>query len=209
MTVLPQSLATSIKEHLGRVRKLPRRIGKPATARSLSPLRFRASIQVRHASGHGSMRFPPARARWIRVPGWCAGTMRTRSHCRGRCTRLCDGRALLNWPRRIRCDIRSPPTSCNRATTSERCRSFSASSMRRSRPRGEARTGVLVIDVRTGDTSNWMRSSGVVTELYDVVALPGVVHPTSARFSPPRAATASEIPPSPLPLASPRGPLRS
>jgi hypothetical protein len=72
----------------------------------------------------------------------------------------------------------------------------------------EARTGVLVIDLRTENTSNWVRSSGVVTELYDAVALPAVVHPTSARFSPPRAATASEIPPSPLPLASLRGPLR-
>jgi hypothetical protein len=72
-----------------------------------------------------------------------------------------------------------------------------------------ARTGVLVIDLRKENTSNWMRSSGVVTELYDAVVLPAVVRPTSARSSPPRAATASEIPPSPLPLASLRGPLRS
>ena len=31
----------------------------------------------------------------------------------------------------------------------------------------EPRTGVLVIDLRTGDTPHWVRLSGVVTELYD------------------------------------------
>jgi uncharacterized protein (TIGR03032 family) len=46
----------------------------------------------------------------------------------------------------------------------------------------EARTGILVIDLRTGDTPHWVRLSGVVTELYDVVALPGVVRPMALGF---------------------------
>lgn len=41
----------------------------------------------------------------------------------------------------------------------------------------EPRCGVYVIDLRTGDIVHWLRIEGVVTELYDVVALPGVVRP--------------------------------
>ena len=56
-------------------------------------------------------------------------------------------------------------------------------SRRRSGLKGaEARTGILVIDLRTGDTSHWVRLSGVVTELYDVVALPRVVRPMALGF---------------------------
>jgi hypothetical protein len=40
----------------------------------------------------------------------------------------------------------------------------------------------LVIDLRTGDTPHWVRLSGVVTELYDVVALPGVGRPMALGF---------------------------
>ena len=39
-----------------------------------------------------------------------------------------------------------------------------------------------MIDIRTGDTLHWVRLSGVVTELYDVVALPGVVRPMALGF---------------------------
>ena len=39
-----------------------------------------------------------------------------------------------------------------------------------------------MIDLRTGDTSHWVRLSGVVTELYDVVALPRVVRPMALGF---------------------------
>jgi uncharacterized protein (TIGR03032 family) len=41
----------------------------------------------------------------------------------------------------------------------------------------EARCGLLVIDLRTGDTVHWVRLEGMVSELYDVVVLPGVVRP--------------------------------
>lgn len=46
----------------------------------------------------------------------------------------------------------------------------------------EPRCGLLVIDLRTGDTVHWFRLDGVVTELYDVVALPGVVRPMALGF---------------------------
>jgi len=48
--------------------------------------------------------------------------------------------------------------------------------------KAEARTGVLVIDLRTGDTVHWVRLSGVIAELYDVVALPGVERPMALGF---------------------------
>ena len=41
----------------------------------------------------------------------------------------------------------------------------------------EARCGLLVIDLRTGEQLHWVRIEGIVTELYDVVVLPGVVRP--------------------------------
>ncbi|MFO0823919.1 MAG: DUF4915 domain-containing protein [Gemmataceae bacterium] len=46
----------------------------------------------------------------------------------------------------------------------------------------EARCGLHVIDLRTGDTVHWLRLDGVVEELYDVVALPGVVQPAALGF---------------------------
>jgi uncharacterized protein (TIGR03032 family) len=47
---------------------------------------------------------------------------------------------------------------------------------------GEARCGVYVIDLNRGDIVHWIRIEGVVTELYDVVALPGVTRPQSLGF---------------------------
>lgn len=41
----------------------------------------------------------------------------------------------------------------------------------------EARCGLSVIDLRTGDAVHWLRIEGVVTELYDVACLPGVRRP--------------------------------
>ncbi len=41
-----------------------------------------------------------------------------------------------------------------------------------------ARCGILVIDTETGDTVEWVRIEGVVRELFDVVALPGVRNPS-------------------------------
>jgi uncharacterized protein (TIGR03032 family) len=46
----------------------------------------------------------------------------------------------------------------------------------------EARTGILVIDLRTGDVLHWLRITGVIAELYDVVALLGVVRPMALGF---------------------------
>lgn len=46
----------------------------------------------------------------------------------------------------------------------------------------EARCGLLVIDLRTGDIVHWLRIDGVVEELYDVVVLPGVQRPMAVGF---------------------------
>ena len=46
----------------------------------------------------------------------------------------------------------------------------------------EPRCGVFVIDLRSGDTVHWVRFSGVVQELYDVVALPGLRRPSAIGF---------------------------
>jgi len=41
----------------------------------------------------------------------------------------------------------------------------------------EPRCGLMVIDLRSGDSVHWLRIEGVVEELYDVVVLPGVARP--------------------------------
>jgi uncharacterized protein (TIGR03032 family) len=41
----------------------------------------------------------------------------------------------------------------------------------------EARCGLLVIDLRSGDVAHWLRVEGLVRELYDVAVLPGVARP--------------------------------
>jgi uncharacterized protein (TIGR03032 family) len=46
----------------------------------------------------------------------------------------------------------------------------------------EAHCGVCVIDLRSGDLVHWLWLGGVVRELYDVVALPGVRRPTALGF---------------------------
>lgn len=46
----------------------------------------------------------------------------------------------------------------------------------------EPRCGLLVIDTRSGDTVEWVRIEGVVRELYDVAALPGVRNPAVIGF---------------------------
>lgn len=48
--------------------------------------------------------------------------------------------------------------------------------------KAEPRCGVQVIDLRTGDAVHWLRMEGVVDELYDVVALPGVRRPMALGF---------------------------
>ncbi len=46
----------------------------------------------------------------------------------------------------------------------------------------EPRCGVQVIDLRTGDAVHWLLMEGLVDELYDVVALPGVRRPMALGF---------------------------
>jgi len=46
----------------------------------------------------------------------------------------------------------------------------------------EARCGLMVVDLRSGDAVHWLRIEGVVEELYDVTVLPGVVRPMALGF---------------------------
>jgi len=46
----------------------------------------------------------------------------------------------------------------------------------------EPRCGLQVIDLRTGESPHWVRLGGILKELYDVVALPGVVRPMALGF---------------------------
>jgi uncharacterized protein (TIGR03032 family) len=46
----------------------------------------------------------------------------------------------------------------------------------------QARCGLMVIELRTGDIVQWVQIEGLVQELYDVVALPGVVRPMALGF---------------------------
>ena len=46
----------------------------------------------------------------------------------------------------------------------------------------DAQCGIQVIDLRTGDIVHWLRMEGQVTELYDVVTLPGATRPMALGF---------------------------
>ena len=46
----------------------------------------------------------------------------------------------------------------------------------------EARCGLYIVDLRTGDAVHWLKLDGVVEELYDVVALPSVKSPMAIGF---------------------------
>lgn len=46
----------------------------------------------------------------------------------------------------------------------------------------QPRCGLLVIDLERGDVVEWLRIEGVVEELYDVLALPGVRRPSAIGF---------------------------
>ena len=45
-----------------------------------------------------------------------------------------------------------------------------------------ARCGIMVIDLKSGDTVHWLNIAGVVEEFYDVAVLPGVVRPMALGF---------------------------
>jgi uncharacterized protein (TIGR03032 family) len=46
----------------------------------------------------------------------------------------------------------------------------------------DATCGIQVIDLRTGDAVHWLRFEGIVSELYDVIPLPGVQRPMALGF---------------------------
>jgi uncharacterized protein (TIGR03032 family) len=46
----------------------------------------------------------------------------------------------------------------------------------------EPRCGVQIIDLRSGDIVHWLRFDGLIDELYDVIALPGVRRPMALGF---------------------------
>jgi uncharacterized protein (TIGR03032 family) len=46
----------------------------------------------------------------------------------------------------------------------------------------DARCGLLIIHLRSGDVAHWLRVEGMVRELYDVAALPGVARPMALGF---------------------------
>lgn len=48
--------------------------------------------------------------------------------------------------------------------------------------KAQARCGLMVIDLRSGDIVHWLRIEGSIGELYDVVVLPGVVRPMAVGF---------------------------
>jgi uncharacterized protein (TIGR03032 family) len=48
--------------------------------------------------------------------------------------------------------------------------------------KAEARCGVQIVDLRTGDAVHWLAIEGVVDELYDVITLPGVRCPMALGF---------------------------
>lgn len=46
----------------------------------------------------------------------------------------------------------------------------------------ETRCGLLIVNLKTGDAPHWLRFEGIVRELYDVAALPGVIRPMAIGF---------------------------
>ncbi|GAA4027187.1 DUF4915 domain-containing protein [Actimicrobium antarcticum] len=46
----------------------------------------------------------------------------------------------------------------------------------------EARCGVHIIDLRSGDIVHWIRIEGMIDELYDVMSIPGVRCPMALDF---------------------------
>jgi uncharacterized protein (TIGR03032 family) len=46
----------------------------------------------------------------------------------------------------------------------------------------EARCGIIIVDLDSGDIVHWVRFEGIVSELYDVITLPGVTRPKALGF---------------------------
>jgi hypothetical protein len=47
----------------------------------------------------------------------------------------------------------------------------------------EPRCGLLVIDLNSGDTIAWVRTEGIVRELYDVAFIPGIRNRSAIGFN--------------------------
>jgi len=45
-----------------------------------------------------------------------------------------------------------------------------------------ARSGLYVVDLTNGNTPHWLHTEGIVSELYDVIALPSVKRPSLIGF---------------------------
>jgi len=50
------------------------------------------------------------------------------------------------------------------------------------RRNADAQCGLQVIDLKSGNIVHWLRVEGDVSEIYDVIALPGVLHPMALGF---------------------------
>jgi uncharacterized protein (TIGR03032 family) len=59
----------------------------------------------------------------------------------------------------------------------------------------DARCGLLVIDLATGDITDWVRIEGVIDELFDVTSLPGLRCPTAIGLQGPEIRRAISLPP--------------
>ena len=46
----------------------------------------------------------------------------------------------------------------------------------------DAQCGLQIIDLKTGNIAHWLKVEGEVSELYDVIALPGVARPMALGF---------------------------
>ncbi len=50
------------------------------------------------------------------------------------------------------------------------------------RRNADAQCGLQIIDMKTGDVAQWLKVEGMVSEIYDVVALPGALRPMALGF---------------------------
>ncbi len=50
------------------------------------------------------------------------------------------------------------------------------------RKSADAQCGLQIIDLKTGNVAQWLKVEGMVTEIYDVVALPGTLRPMALGF---------------------------
>ncbi len=93
MTVLPQSIAVPLKDHLVRVKKLHEADLEASSGEVYLPDALARKYPSAPRQWAWQYVFPSRTRSVDRVPEWCGGTMRTRKPCSVRCSRLCVGRA--------------------------------------------------------------------------------------------------------------------